>query len=262
MKKNRLLKELFKGFLTAVTISSFFTLTSFAGEWIRDSMGWWYMLGQTHYYAGGIQGIDGIYYMFNNDGYMLTGWQMTTDGDWYYAHPDGRMAINEWIGDYYLGSELKMLKSTYVGQYYVGSDGKWIPNAQTVTNDIYGYYSTEGFYGHTPNHLIQMDVYMDNSNSGYDIVIDFGLFDSMGNTGNYYDKANPNGDKIHAILSYGNQGIQAWGPAESDGKEYHITYDGVDTIILYWKQNNSWNISGEGSGGVKFKKRSGGGGVG
>ena len=39
----------------------------------------------------------------------------------------GAMAVNRWVGDYYLTGNGVMATNTWIGKYYVGSDGKWIP---------------------------------------------------------------------------------------------------------------------------------------
>lgn len=99
-----------------------------------------------------------------------------------------------------------MLTNTWVGQYYVGTDGKWIEGMkqQGSADSIYGHYSTEGYYGHTANHHIMMDVYNGGSSSAYDTIIEFGLFDHLGNTGDYYSKSSPNRDRIKGRIAYGN----------------------------------------------------------
>lgn len=51
--------------------------------WQKDDHGWWYRLSADTYYADGIADIDGATYLFNSDGYMLTGWQQL-NGHWYY----------------------------------------------------------------------------------------------------------------------------------------------------------------------------------
>lgn len=74
-----------------------------SAEWIQDSTGWWYTEGNS--YARGWRLIDGKYYYFNNNGYMM--------------------------------------HDTYIGEYELGSDGAWIvttPKVSTTTNtklDIY-----------------------------------------------------------------------------------------------------------------------------
>lgn len=251
-------KRILKGFLLTAILTMAMGIAALAGEWRRDAVGWWYQVDDQHYYASGIQPIDGKYYMFDARGYMMTGWQQTTGGDWYYAYPDGSMAVNKWVGDYYLGPELKMLTSTWVGEYYVGADGKWIAGMtkQSGSDPIYGHYSTEGLYaGHTGKHHIMMDVYKAASGSDYDTVISFGLFDAMGYTGDYYSKSNPNGDRITGSISYGDNGTEVWGKADNDGKEYHVSFDGEDTITLYWRSTGAWDVNG--AGGIVFKRKSG-----
>ena len=36
------------------------------------------------------------------------------------------MAVNKWIGDYYVKSDGSMAVNEWIGSYYVGADGKWI----------------------------------------------------------------------------------------------------------------------------------------
>lgn len=47
-------------------------------------------------------------------------------------------------------------------------------------------------------------VYNGESSSDYDTIIEFGLFDHMGKTGDYYSKSSPNGDRIKGRIAYGN----------------------------------------------------------
>ena len=37
------------------------------------------------------------------------------------------MAVNKWVGNYYLTGSGAMATNTWIGKYYVGADGKWIP---------------------------------------------------------------------------------------------------------------------------------------
>ncbi len=49
------------------------------------------------------------------------------NGAWYYYHSDGRMATNEWAGNYYLGSDGAMLSNTTTPDgYKVDANGAWI----------------------------------------------------------------------------------------------------------------------------------------
>ncbi|MGP1590002.1 MAG: hypothetical protein ACTTHL_08895 [Oribacterium sp.] len=47
-------------------------------------------------------------------------------------------------------------------------------------------------------------MYNGESSSDYDTIIEFGLFDHMGKTGDYYSKSSPNGDRIKGRIAYGN----------------------------------------------------------
>ncbi len=43
--------------------------------WKQDEKGWWYKDSETTYKKDGVYSIDGNYYAFNAEGYMITGWQ-------------------------------------------------------------------------------------------------------------------------------------------------------------------------------------------
>lgn len=105
---------------------------SVEGTWKKDNVGWWYQYKNGGYAQFCILKDGGKYYMFNNSGYMLTGWHKfypdglvgidgsygdwyymdsdgamytgwhSIDGDWYYFYSDGRMAQNAWVDNYYL----------------------------------------------------------------------------------------------------------------------------------------------------------------
>ncbi len=66
---------------------------------------------------------NGQWYYCDADGYPVTGWQ-EIDEQWYYFYEDGSMAHDEWIEDYYLGS-----------------DGAWIEGMQLAPNKE----STDGY---------------------------------------------------------------------------------------------------------------------
>lgn len=73
MKKKTILLGLVAAFsiLTAVP--------AFAGQWQKDSMGWWYLNDNNTYPANGWQSIGGVMYYFDNRGYLLTN-TVTPDG--------------------------------------------------------------------------------------------------------------------------------------------------------------------------------------
>ena len=84
--------------------------------WIQDGGKEWYYLRpddtQSSIYGSIVIGwsyIDGKWYYFTDDesenmkyyGQMQRGWQLI-DGYWYYFYDDGAMALNTWIGDYFV----------------------------------------------------------------------------------------------------------------------------------------------------------------
>lgn len=73
--------------------------------------------------------IDGKYYCFDVNGYMVTGWVKSYD-NWYYYNQDGSQAFNQWINNtYYVNENGWMVKDTWVdSNNYVGSDGKKTTN--------------------------------------------------------------------------------------------------------------------------------------
>lgn len=124
MKKN--MKKLMI-LLSMMILMSASTLVSHA-KWENDSTGWWYSKTEAPGYAVGWEQIDGKWYLFGADGYMLTGWQCA-DSVWYYFNPVGDMAHDCWVGNYYLTTSGAMATNQWIGDYYVGNDGIWIPTA-------------------------------------------------------------------------------------------------------------------------------------
>ena len=82
-----------------------------AGAWLRDSVGWWYCNADHSYTTSDWQQINGLWYYFDANGYMVTGWfQSPASGYWYYLDPvQGNMVTNQ-----------------YIGNYYVNADGVWV----------------------------------------------------------------------------------------------------------------------------------------
>lgn len=72
--------------LMAVLLSGMMSISSYAGEWKQDNVGWWYQNDDGSYPANSWQEIDGKQYYFGNDGYML---HDTTTPDGYYVDANG-----------------------------------------------------------------------------------------------------------------------------------------------------------------------------
>lgn len=100
----------------------------YAGGWQRDSVSWWYSLDNGGYYR------NAWFYDYDPDCY---------DSKWYYFNDDGYMVSNQWVGDYYLGSDGAMYKSrTTPDGYYVSYTGAWMRN----TNNLVGLTGKFRFY--------------------------------------------------------------------------------------------------------------------
>lgn len=73
-----------------------------AVKW-REIDGKWYYFGgeDSGKMRTAWQKVDGAWYYLGTDGVMQTGW-ITVNGKSYYLYPSGKMAADEWIGDYYV----------------------------------------------------------------------------------------------------------------------------------------------------------------
>ena len=74
--------------------------------WNKDDKGWWYADTATTYYKSRWAKINGKWYSFDKDGYMLSNtWQVEAGGDTYYLGAEGDMQTNMVVG---LGSDGKL----------------------------------------------------------------------------------------------------------------------------------------------------------
>lgn len=102
------------------------------GSWQKTNKGYWYGSSNEDYVSGGIYTIGGKQYLFNEDGYMKTGWD-DSSGDWRYFEPsNGQMVKSTWRKDkdgkeYYLKADGTMatdmaIKSKSGNEYYYVDD--------------------------------------------------------------------------------------------------------------------------------------------
>lgn len=65
--------------------------------------GQWYYLGSDGAMVTGWRNLDGKWYYLNEEtGAMAIGWNELAPGTWYYFNMDGSMAVNTWIGQYWV----------------------------------------------------------------------------------------------------------------------------------------------------------------
>ena len=77
--------------------------SNFSGSWVQSGSRWWYKHADGSYKTNGWEKINGVWYYFDNAGWMQTGW--VKDGSWYYLDGSGAMKTG-WLKDngnwYYL----------------------------------------------------------------------------------------------------------------------------------------------------------------
>lgn len=109
-------------------------------NWILEERGWRIKNTDQTWVANSWREVKGIWYHFDAEGYMQTGWYTDLDGNQYYLSPadgsaQGSMAIGWWLIEdkwYYFnkesdGTKGKLLRNTVTPDgYSVGTDGVWI----------------------------------------------------------------------------------------------------------------------------------------
>lgn len=87
------------------------TKTRVTAQWMVSGNRWWYRHSDGSYACNGWENIGENDYLFDANGWMLTGWQIV-NGKWYYLESSGAKATNKWVN----------------GNYYVDADGVWNPD--------------------------------------------------------------------------------------------------------------------------------------
>lgn len=132
--------------MLSIAMSLALNVTSLAGEWKEDDVGWWYQNDDGSYISKSwFQGGDGTWYYFNSDGYMVTGWLHFTDTDnYYYFDADGGMRTEP----------LEENGITYVFE----ESGRCTNRAETQVQDMYSRealkYEVKYGYGYNQNSSI------------------------------------------------------------------------------------------------------------
>ena len=86
------------------------------GVWQRNNIGWQYRWPDGNYSRGGWVMIKNIWYCFDDNAYMRTGWIQASDGKWYYCDPrEGS------------GQGAMMTNTVTPDGYWVDANGVWIP---------------------------------------------------------------------------------------------------------------------------------------
>lgn len=81
-------------------------------SWKHDGYSWWYQRSDGSYLQSTQAKINGVWYLFDNSGYVVTGW-VNDGGKWYWMHDSEAMEVNTWITDKGLS-------------HYISYDGVWV----------------------------------------------------------------------------------------------------------------------------------------
>lgn len=102
--------------------------------WKKDGERWTYYEEDGSVPKEKFVKVDGEWYYFDKDGWMVTGWHKI-ENKWYYFHSSGRRMTGwQWVGSkcYYMDEDGVMAADTWIGTYYVDASGAWIPGKVKV----------------------------------------------------------------------------------------------------------------------------------
>ncbi len=94
--------------------------SNFSGSWVQSGSRWWYKHADGSYKTNGWEKINGVWYRFDNSGWMQTGW--VKDGSWYYLEGSGAMKTG-WLKDN--GSWYYLQDSGAMKTGWMKVSGKW-----------------------------------------------------------------------------------------------------------------------------------------
>ena len=133
--------------------------------WQNNDKGYWYVRSDGSYPKEQFEKIDGTWYYFDGNGYMLSDkWKQRPDGTWYYFDKSGEMATgwklisNKW---YYFKEDGEMVtgwvkyKDTW---YYLdGKEGTMVSNAFVKSEKGWYYLKEDGTLADKPEFTVEPD---------------------------------------------------------------------------------------------------------
>ena len=191
-------------------------------KWIRSSGRWWYRHGDGTYTRSDWEYIGNKWYYFDQNGWMITGWQKVS-GSWYYMESNGARVADgwKWINNkcYYFDKNGKMAADTWIDGSYVDASGVWIKDKkqepENVTKTGWVQYSGHWMYYNTDGSYVKSNWKSVNSIWYY--------FDQNGwmvtgwmtlSSGKYYLNPTKNSDGVEGAMLKGYKQI--------DGKWYYL----------------------------------------
>ena len=210
-------------------------------KWIRSSGRWWYRHGDGTYIRSDWEYIGNKWYYFDQNGWMITGWQKVS-GSWYYMEGNGARVADgwKWINNkcYYFDKNGKMAADTWIDGSYVDASGVWIKDKkqepENVTKTGWVQYSGHWMYYNTDGSYVKSNWKSVNSIWYY--------FDQNGwmvtgwmtlSSGKYYLNPTKNSDGVEGAMLKGYKQIDGkWYYLRSgESPEGSLRYEGVTSIM-------------------------------
>ena len=210
-------------------------------KWIRSSGRWWYRHGDGTYIRSDWEYIGNKWYYFDQNGWMITGWQKVS-GSWYYMEGNGARVADgwKWINNkcYYFDKNGKMAVDTWIDGSYVDASGVWIKDKkqepENVTKTGWVQYSGHWMYYNTDGSYVKSNWKSVNSIWYY--------FDQNGwmvtgwmtlSSGKYYLNPTKNSDGVEGAMLKGYKQIDGkWYYLRSgESPEGSLRYEGVTSIM-------------------------------
>ena len=207
------------------------TITAYGG-WNQDGTGYWYQNRDGSYPSSGVVGIEGKEYLFNDAGYMMTGWQQL-GGNWYYFDTASGAKALGWVcvdgTNYYFDP----LKSGAMQKGWILLDNSWYYLNESTGGQVNGWLEQGGkwYYMNPANGGVMQTGWLDLNGERYYFeggVMKTGAF-SYG--GFMYD-AYLSGDKMGALK----RNVEETNPLTGD----KIRYDQEGKANLWDEDKGRW----------------------
>lgn len=126
-----------------------------AASWQQNDIGWWWQEDDFSYPVNTWKSINGKWYFFNENGYMLEqGWYWI-NGKCYYMYESGAMASDTWIGENYVDTsgewieDKKPVQAQWKQQgnrwWYQRADGSYPINGWEQIKGSWFYFDSTGY---------------------------------------------------------------------------------------------------------------------
>ena len=117
-------------------------------RWVRSGNRWWYCHRDGSYTKDDWEAINGVWYYFDQSGWMVTGWLKKPEG-WYYLNPSTGAMATGWAsinGEWYFFNSAGRMVTGWLsrpsGWYYLSDSGAMATGWQYIRNAWY--YLEEG----------------------------------------------------------------------------------------------------------------------